>query len=179
MLKFGRKKTTPKPDNIEHRRPLNLPVIPEKDITPEKIAEYLKKGIPIWTWYNPMAKSSGQTSDFIQLALAMEGGALDGFAMFRIEDNLICRYNAVFVGHEMQLNLKLYEIRELKNSNIVELFNSDISTAYEVYHDDDNLAAETLCFVHDITQEMALDYLKDHRVMYVSDAHFKKKTDTI
>lgn len=176
MFNFGRKKqkSVPQPNSIG-RRPLKLPLIDKKDVTVENIASYLKDGTPIWAWYVTSEMVGNSAKVIEKAAHGMETNALDNFEMYRVEGNYICRYYSHIMKDGMYM--KLDEICELKNTNIMEIVNNDLSLAYEVYHDDIGFTENTQCYVHDVTEEMIEEYLKDHRVMYVGDEHFYRKKD--
>lgn len=179
MFDFLKKKKSV-PDNSAKRRPLNLPVISEKDNTPEKIAEYLKNGVPIWAWYNAMDKPVDTNGNWnLNALLALEKGSLDGFAMFRKEGEFLCKYTLEIFKNGEELHLRLEQIRELKNSNIMEIINGDLAEAYEIYHDDENIAATMSYYCHDITAEKAKIHLANKRIMYVGEEHFIKKSESI
>lgn len=179
MFDFMKKKKIV-PDNSAKRRPLNLPVISEKDNTPEKIAEYLKSGVPIWAWYNAMDKSVDENGNWnINALLALEKGRFDGFAMFRKEEEFLCKYTLEIFNDGEELYLRLEEVRELKNSNIMEIINGDLHEAYELYHDDENVAATMSFYCHDITPEKAKKHLANNRIMYVGEEHFINKSKVV
>lgn len=178
MFDFLKKKPSV-PEPTEPRRPLNLPVLSKNNFNPETIAEYLKNDTPIWAWYNakdmPMTDDNGNWN--FNALLALENGRFDGFSMFRKEGNLICKYTLDIFNDGKELNLKLSDIREMKNSNILELCRRDLKEAYELYHDDENIASTLPAYVHDITAEKASLYIKDKRVYHVGEEHFYKKSD--
>ncbi len=174
MFDFFKKKS--KPNNGAQRRPLNLPVIAESDKTPEKIAEYLRNDVPIWAWYNAMDKITDENGNWcINAMMALEKGRFDGFAMFRKEGELLCKYVLEIYKDGKELHLRLEQIREMKNSNIMEIINGDLAEAYELYHDDENIAATMSFFCHNVTLEEAKASLVNRRVMYVGEERFIKK----
>lgn len=75
--------------------------------------------------------------------------------------------------------MQLDQIREFKNSNIMEIINGDLHEAYELYHDDKNLTAKKSFYCHDITTEKARKYLTHNRIMYVGEEHFIKKSNVV
>lgn len=179
MFNFVNKKKS-RPDNTAHRRPLNLPLISKKDIIPEIIASYLKNGIPIWAWYNAIDKPTDANGKWsINTLLAIEKGRFDYFIMFRKEEGFLCKYILEIFNHGEELHLRLDQIREMKNSNIMEIINADLLEAYEVYHDDENIAATMSFYCHDITAEKARAYLKNKRVMYVDESNFFKRSERV
>ena len=77
------------------------------------------------------------------------------------------------------LVLKLNEVQRMSNSNVMELFNSDLKDAYRVYYDDEGITENLQSFVHDVTDEMIEAELQTKRVMVVTDDHFKKREDAV
>lgn len=177
MFDFLKKKKNV-PDNSEKRHLLNLPVITEKENSPEKIAEYLKNGIPIWAWYNAKDKCVDENGNWnVNALLTLEKGWIDGFAMFRKEDDFLCKYTLEIFEKGEELHLRLDQIREFKNSNIMEIYNGDLHEAYELYHDDENVAATMSFYCHNITSKEAKKYLTHNRIMYVNEENFIKKSE--
>ncbi len=167
---FG-KKAFPNPD----RKPINLPVIEDK--SPDKIIGMLRDDIPIWAWFDAMQATNEDGSWNFDALYALEKGRFDGFAMYRKEGDFLCKYDTYIFKNDSRFHLKLQEIREFKNSNVLEICNTDFKNARELYYDVEGLTDEQLHFVHDLTEEEIKEYLSHNLVMHVSDEHFKKKED--
>ena len=157
-----------KTSKSKERKPLNLPEIPTDKFTPAEIAEMINNGIPIWTWTNILENYN------ITAISNMQGNCLDGFAMYRKEYDLLVKYVAVVCQELETMTMKISDICKCTNSNIMELYNSDLKDSYKVYYDNVGLTNEVRYFVHDLDYEKIVAYLKNNRVMYVSDEHFIK-----
>lgn len=162
---FKKKSEAPK-----EREPLKLPRIPESKMNIADISEMLNNGTPIWTWTSLLDKFNTTAM------LNMQGNALDGFACFRKEHDLLMKYVAI-VSPDNTVHLKLTEICKCTNSNIMELINTEFKDAYKVYYDDLGFTESTQYFIHDLKYEDIVEYLTDNRVMYVGEEHFYKKAD--
>ncbi len=158
------------------RRPLNLPVLESEQINWENISTYLFNGVPIWAWYTVDKMPS--TSDFTieKTAHGLESNMRDNFELYRKEKDYLCKYYAHFDGK--QLHMKLYSVELFTPENVKKLVTDELSIAYEVYHDDENLAGtQVLFYRHDITVPVLEEYLSGHETMYVTDEHFLARKD--
>ena len=168
-LLFSKKKRTPSLD--EERHPLPLPEIPEDKFNAVGIAELLRGGSVLWAWYDLLKKYNWNA------ALNFVGNCTDTFAVYRVEGNFLVKYIAMVA--EDQFFLKLSEVQRMSNSNVMELFNSDLKDAYRVYFDDEGLTENLQYFIHDLTDEMVEAELQFKRVMVVTDDHFKKREEAV
>lgn len=169
QLLFGTKKHKPESDGERH--PINLPEIPEDKFNAVGIAEMLRGGSVIWAWYDLIKKYN------VNALVNFVGNATDTFAVYRVEGEYLVKY-IVHVANK-QFYLKLSEVQRMSNSNVMELFNSDLKDAYRVYYDDEGLSEQVHAFVHDVTEEMIEAELQNKRVMVVTDDHFMKKEDAV
>lgn len=172
MFPFKKKTKKLETSNIN---PLKLPVIPNENITPETIAKYIKNDIPVWAWYNIFEEKNNNRKINCNAYYALENGRFDEYVMYRKEDALLCKYRIIIF--ENNPYLKPVEIREMKNSNIMDIVNDDFCNTSQCYYDNENLAGKLYAIPYDITQEEALLYLKSHRVMYIGDEHFSSKKE--
>ena len=147
----------------EHR-PLNLPEIPEDKFNPVEIAKMLKSGVVIWAWYNMVDHFS--FTGFYNLT----GGMIDSFALFRTEEDFLVKY--IIDRQDDVFYAKIHEITYFRNSNVMELFNSELRDAYRVYYDDQGYSEQLNSYAHNITDAMVKKELTNSRVMYVTDDHF-------
>lgn len=152
------------------RRPLKLPEVPADQLNVAGIVALLNDDKPIWAWYsiidkwNPMA------------LLHKTGNYLDGFGVFRVEDTLLCHYIAHF-DENGTVHLKLHEVSKMTNSNVMDIVNDELVAAYSVMYDDCGYTENTMAFVHDVTEEMALAHLEHNTTWMITDDHFYKKSD--
>lgn len=160
-----------KPTKPKERKPLNLPEVPADKFTPADIAEMINNGTPIWTWTSILDNFN------VTAMLNMQGNCLDGFAMFRKEHDLLIKYVAVVCQDLQSMTMKITEICKCTNSNIIELYNTELKDAHKVYYDDLGLTEEVRYFVHDLEYEKIAAYLEKNRVMYVGEEHFIKNPD--
>ena len=158
-----------------NRKPINLPVIEDK--SPEKIIGMLRDDIPIWAWFDGMKARNEDGTMNINALYALEKGRIDGFAMYRKEGDFLFKYDTYIFDNDSKFHLKLQEVRAFKNSNIVELCNSDFKNARELYYDVEGLTEEQYTFRHDLTEEFITEYLSHNLVLYVTDDHFLKKEE--
>lgn len=174
IKQFSNNAVCNKQPNDLGRQPLNLPKMVPNQITGDTILSYLSNGTPIWAWYTVTKMNSSDPIAFEKVAHGAESNMVDDFELYRKEGNFLCKYYARFDGKE--LHMKLYEVTYFTADNVNELVTRDLPHAYEVYHDDDNLAAtDVLFYSHDITSTMLDEYLSEHHTMYVTDDHFVRK----
>lgn len=162
------KKKAPAP---KERKPLNLPEITEDKMTLVNISAMINEGIPIWTWTSMLDKWNTTAM------LNMRGDLLDGFAMFRKEQDFLIKYVAIVGSDHKSMTLKIREICKCSNSNILELINTEFADAYKVYYDDAQLTENLQYYVHDLDADTINEYLEKNRLLHVSEEHFVKKKD--
>ena len=152
------------------RRPLKLPEVPKDQQNVAGIAKILNDGTPVWAWYSMTDKPDIYVTRFLT------GNLLDGFAMWRIEGTYLCMYIAHF-DENMNVHLKLEEVRRATNSDIMAVVDSDMTYAFSIMYDDVNYTENTLAFVNDVTPEMIENKLQDKSTWIVENEHFYKKAD--
>lgn len=172
MLKFFKKKTLPTPTK---QVPIPLPEITGDKMSPVTIAEMLRSNTAIWGWYKATDLKNNQINFTAILNMTI---GFDGFALFRREGDYLVKYRVEAVGKELKIYLKISEICRLSNSNIMELFNTELSDAYKLFYDEDSkYAAGCQSYVHDITEEMIENKLSNNRVFLIGEEHFFKISD--
>lgn len=172
MFDFFKKKPIPQADE---KTPIPLPVIPEEKMTPTAIAEMIKNGTAIWGWYKVTDLKNNTIN--VTAMLNMTYG-FEGLALFRKEGDYIIKYRVDVVGKDLEIYMKISEICKLTNSNIMEIYNTELSDAYKLMYDEKSeYTSKCQSYVHDITSEMLDDYLETHRVFVVGEEHFFAKKD--
>lgn len=172
MLNFLKKKMQSQP--VE-QNPIPLPEIPDDKMNPVAIAEMLKNKTAIWGWYKVTDLKNNQMNFTAILNMTI---GFDGLALFRREGDYLVKYRVDAVGKECTICMKISEICKLSNSNIMELFNTELSDAYKLFYDENSeYAAECQSYVHDITEEMIENNLSNNRVFFIGEEHFFKKSD--
>jgi len=172
MFDFFKKKPQPQP---AEQNPLPLPEIPAEKMNPVAIGEMLKNHTAIWGWYKVMDMKNGNmnVSALLNMTLGFEG-----FALFRREGDYLIKYRIDSVGENHAIYMKISEICRLSNSNVMELFNTELSDAYKLFYDEEsNYAAGCQSYIHDINEQMIEDKLSNNRVFHVGEEHFYKKSD--
>lgn len=166
---FSRKKKLP-----QERKPLKLPEISEEDLTVQKVAELIKNGTPIWLWYNLTAYNSDTLP--INALATLRRNYLDGFIVYVLdpEDNLIKKY--LFDNFkDGEIYLIPVEIMDNKYSNIIDIFNREITDAYRVYYDNEGMTDNCIVYQHDISSEEAKKYLRTNQVMHITEDRFPRR----
>lgn len=168
---FKKKKLTqPAEQNL-----IPLPEIPYNKMNPVTIANMLRNNTAIWAWYKVTDYKNNQMNYSAILNITI---GFDGLALFRKEGNYLVKYHVNAVGKECKIYLKINNICRFSNSNIMELFNTELSDAYRLFYDEDSeYAAGCQCYVYDITEEMIENKLSQNRVFYIGEEHFFKKSD--
>lgn len=163
----------------EEKHTLTIPIFTDEDFTIDNIATYLRNETPILTVYNPQKAHDSVT---FNLLLGIENNGLNpSVYMYRKEGSLLCCYSSFQYEGDSTLHFMLYKVWEFKNSNIMELFNTDLKDADEVYHDDENVVASQKYYVHNFTEEEGIEYFKNHpkeRSLYIGKERLVKKEDT-
>lgn len=176
MFGFGRKKPQP-----EEQHTLKLPLIEQKDFTPDKIAEYLRSDIPILAVYDPTKKTQIDGHWSFEMLLGAEmNGLRPSVSMFRKEGPFLCNYKAYKFDGDPVFHFILYEVYEMKNSNIMDLCNTKLREAYELYHDDDKMVETQMFYDNDFTEEEGLETFRKHpnvRTIYIGKERLIKKSD--
>lgn len=177
---FGFFKKQKKSVTPEEKKILTIPIFNDEDFTIDNIATYLRNGTPILTVYDPRKAHDSMTFNFL---LGIENNGLNpSVYMYRKEGNLLCCYTSFQFEGDRTLHFMLLKVWEFKNSNIMELFNSDLKDADEIYHDDENVVASQRYYKHDFTEEEGIEYFKNHpkeRSLYIGKERLvKKETNT-
>ena len=171
MFRIFKKKKVPK----NTRRPLVFPVLDPADVTTQKISELLTAGIPIWAWYNVSdLLEHGKRPTHESEIHALEQGCLDGFSMYRLEGDYICKYIADTIGEKPDLYLRLRTIWPHNSAAVYEVY-CDLKAAYETSYDPEHRTDDVLAYAHDLDAEKIAAYLQDHPVMHVGLEHFRKR----
>lgn len=168
-------KKKPQPQQQEEKHPLPLPELDADKNNPVAIEALLKDGNAIWGWYKADQLDNGQLN--LSAIFNMTYG-FDGLALFRKEEDYLVKYRVDVIGDSLEIHLKISEICKFSHSNVMELFNTELSDAYKILLDEQqNIAANCQAYIHDLTAEDIDDYLTNHRVMTVGDEHFFRKED--
>lgn len=172
MFNFFKNKILPPP---AEQSPIPLPEITVDKMNPVTISEMLRNNIAIWGWYKVSDLKNNQMNFTALLNMTI---GFEGLALFRREGDYIVKYRVEVVGKELKTYLRISEICRLSNSNIMELFNTELSDAYKLFYDEDSkYTAECQSYVHDINEEMINDKLSNNRVFHIGEEHFFKKSD--
>lgn len=172
MFEFFKKKPDPQ---VEEKNPIPLPEIAADKMNPVAIAEMIKNDTAIWGWYKVTDLKNNNIN--VTAMLNMTYG-FDGLALFRKEGDFLVKYRVDVVGEELKIYTKLADVCKLTNSNIMELFNTELSDAYKLFYDENSeYSAGCQSYVHDVNEDMLNDYLSTHRVFHVGEEHFFAKKD--
>lgn len=159
----------------EEKMPIPLPELPAEKNNPVAIETLLKDGNAVWGWYKVADLKNGQIN--ISAMMNMTYG-FEGIALFRKEGDFLVKYRTDVVGENLEIHLKISEICKFTHSNVMELYNTELSDAYKVLLDEEqDFAAHCQAYIHDLTEETINDYLTNHRVMAVGEEHFFAKKD--
>lgn len=170
MLDFLKKKRQPVQ---EEKMPIPLPEFPAEKNNPVAIESLLKDGNAVWGWYKVDDLKNGQINFSAMLNMTY---GFEGIALFRKEGNFLVKYRTDVFGEKLEIHLKISEICKFSHSNVMELFNTELSGAYKLFLDEDQeFCAQCQSYIHDLTEEKINDYLTNHRVMNVGEEHFIKK----
>lgn len=168
-------KKKPQPQQQEEQMPIPLPELDTEKNNPVAIEALLKDGNAIWGWYKVMDMKNGQMNFSAMLNMSY---GFEGIALFRKEGDFLVKYRVDVVGDALEIHLKLSEICKFSHSNVMELFNTELSDAYKLLYDEEqDFAANCQAYIHDLTAEKINDYLTNHRTMHVGDEHFFAKKD--
>lgn len=172
MFDFFRKKTQP---IQEEQMPIPLHELPAEKNNPVAIESLLKDGDAVWGWYRVTDLKNGQLNFSAMLNMTY---GFEGIALFRKEGDYLVKYRTDVVGEALEIHLKISEICKFSHSNVMELFNTELSDAYKLLYDEQqDFAANCQAYIHDLTEEKINDYLSNHRVMNVGEEHFFAKKD--
>ena len=172
MFDFFRKKSQPVQSEL---MPIPLPELPAEKNNPVAIESLLKDGNAVWGWYKVADFKNGQINISAMMNITY---GFEGIALFRKEGHFLVKYRTDVVGKKLELHLKISEICKFTHSNVMELYNTELSDAYKVLLDEEQeFAAHCQAYIHDLTEESINDYLTNHRVMAVGEEHFFAKKD--
>ena len=175
MFDFGKKKPQP-----EEQQTLNLPLLESKDFTADKIAEYLRNDIQIKTETNKNKKAKIDGHWNFEMLVGVEMNGLGpSVSMYRKEGPFLCKYRAYQFEGDPALYFVLWNVYEMKNSNIMELCNRDLREACELYHDDDKKVETQVFAPNDFTEEEGLEFFRNHpkeRSIYIGKDRIVKQT---
>lgn len=172
MFDFFKKKLQ---STSKEQIPIPLPELIAEKNDPVAIEDLFKRGDAIWGWYKITNQKNGQPNFSAMLNMTY---GFDGIVLFRKEGNFLVKYRTDVIGNELEIYLKISEICRFTHSNIMNLFNTELSDAYKLLYDEQQeLATHCNAYIHDLTEEIINDYLTNHRVMYVGKEHFFSKKD--
>ena len=166
------KKKQPEP---AEKNPIPLPEIPSNEINPVELFEMLNNGTAIWGWY----KLTHQKNNTVNVsALHNMTIGFEGLAVFRREGNYLVKYRVDVIGEKYYICLKLSEICKLTRSNLMELYNTELTDAYKLFYDYDcSYSAACRCYAHNVTNDMIEQALSQRRVFHICDENFIKKDE--
>lgn len=149
--------------NKKKQHILTLPLLNPKDLKPDKIAEYLQNDIPIVAVTDPIKQSQTNGRWNFEMLIGMEmNGLRPSLTLYRKEGPFLCKYRAYdFQGHP-SLYFLLWDVFEMKNSNIFELCNGDLKDAFEIYHDDQKQTETQIFLPNDFTMQEGLNFFKNN-----------------
>ena len=176
MFGFGKKKL-----QSEKKHTLKLPLLESKDFTPDKIAEYLRSGIPILAVTDPSKQTQIDGHWSFEMLVGVEmNGLRPSVSMYRKEGPFLCKYRAYQFEGDPTLYFVLWNVYEMKNSNIMELCNRDLREACELYHDDEKKIETQVFAPNDFTEEEGLEFFRNHpkeRSIYIGKDRIVKQTE--
>lgn len=159
MKKFFHKKAT------TNSCPVKLPVIPEADITVDRIMDMLNEDLPIYGWYT-LAKPS------VYVFESLTGNSIEGLMMFRREGEFLSTYVMHIVDDAIVF--RLYEVAKMAKENVEDLIKKRLSTAATVLYDDSGITDYQQIVNNDVTDDMIREALKDRKSWFIGDKHFQK-----
>ena len=117
--------------------PIPLPELPAEKNNPVAIEILLKGGNAVWGWYKVADLKNGQIN--ISAMMNMTYGS-EGIALFRKEGDFLVKYRTDVVGEKLEIHLKISEICKFTHSNVMELYNTELSDAYKVLLDESRIS---------------------------------------
>lgn len=174
MFEFFKQKQKPQPDQ-EDRLPIPVPELPADMNNPVAIYDLLNNGDAIWGWYNVIDMKNGQMNYSAMLNMTY---GFEGMALFRKEADYLIKYLTEVVGKDLEIYMKISKICKFTHSNVMELYNTELSDAKKLLYDEkQEFAVGCQSYVHDIDVDMIENALSKRRVMIVGDEHFFSKKD--
>lgn len=172
MFDFFKKK--PQPQQVE-QMPIPLPELDAEKVNPVAIESLFRDGHAIWGWYKVMDTKNGQINFSAMLNMTY---GFEGIALFRKEGDYLVKYCTDVVGDNLEIHLKISEICKFSHSNVMELFNTQLSDAYKLLYDEEqDFATNCQAYIHDLTIEIIDNYLTNHRTINIGEEHFFAKKD--
>lgn len=157
----------------EEQPPIPLPELIQSKNNPVAIESILKDGNALWGWYKADQLSNGQLNLTAMINISY---GFDGLALFRKEGDFLVKYRTEII--QKKIFLRISEISLFTHSNIMELYNTELSDSYKILYDEEQVvAANCQAYIHDLTKKTINDYLTNHRVMTVGEEHFYSKKD--
>ena len=155
----------------------NLIALPEFDLTtcsPVDILTKLSNGDTIWGWYKADKLHNGQINYIAMMNLSL---GFEGLAVYRKEENYLVKYN-VDISKDNKIYTKISSICRFVNSNIMELYNTELKMTHKLFLDNDSeFFANCMCYISDVNIDMIERELAKNRVFYIDDTYYYKKTD--
>lgn len=182
MFGFKKRKIKQQIAESEEQPFLKLPLIDETDFSPATIAEYINNDVPVVAVFDPTKKMETNGKWNINALIGAQMNGLNpSVSMYRKEGPFLCDYKAYTTEADGILHFVLYNVYEMKNSNIMYLYNNDLKDACELYHDDAHLMATQQYYMHDFTEQEGLDFFRNNpseRCIYIGHDRLIKKSDT-
>lgn len=172
---FGFRKRKKRQSEEEHF--LKLPLLDPNQLSPAIIADYINNGTPIVAVFDPKKDLTWSLDTMSRIQM---NGLNPSVSIYRKEGPFLCNYRAYTSLGDGILHMVLYYIYEMKNSNIMFIYNEELKDASEIYHDDEHLIAKQEYYVHDFTEEEGLEFFKknpNERCIYIGESRLVKKSD--
>lgn len=141
----------------QHSLPLSP--IEGNDLSVATIAQHLRNETPLIAVYNPL--NSTETS-LVMLLGVERNGLTPSITMYKKIHDLLCVYQAFQFDEQPQLYFMLYKVLNFRNSNLIEIYNSELKYASELYYDDQGFADAQLYFAHNFKCEEAYCYFRNN-----------------
>ena len=142
------------------RKPVNLPEIKKSEHNPFDIATRLNSGQALIGWF----------------FLSTPDGDNDNFWMYRVENDLLCKYYLWLSSDEHIPFTKLEYVWNMSPDAVKALYDAELEAFPHIYYDkEQDFIAKLKTLVHDVTREEIKEYLKTHSVFVVNENRFKKK----
>lgn len=83
----------------------------------------------------------------------------------------LLKYGVIF-DEKKQFYLKLSQVRKFTNSNVHDLFNTEIADAHKIYFDTNGLTDRVPCICHNLNENAILSHLEKNNVLYLKNNDF-------
>lgn len=156
------------------RNILDLPVLTEEGLDIENICKLWDSRTPLWTWYSIPERGADAGTLKEEEIRGLDCGSLDVLAMYRKEENLLCKYNAKIAPDSHEMTMRLDTIWPYKPTALLDVIRTYILPAHKVYQDPEHRTDTLMAYAHDLYAEDIEEYLQTHDCMHVTAEHFKK-----